>query len=339
MNYTYGTHMRNGDWHLPLDAALVERFVAADCAMVNLETSVSRRGHAQDKQYTFRAAPEDLAYLVEHLGVDVVTLANNHTLDYGEDAFLDTLEHVAEWGLAQVGGGRNLEEAMQPYILETQGRRLAIFGASQAAPTHAWYAKENRPGHLIAYNTKLINEAIAKAKETCDFVMVYLHWGDELEEYPESLQTRAARSMIDAGADAIIGAHPHIIQTFEIYKDKPIAYSLGNFLFNNKSGTTAAAFLHFTDTDIQLEIVPCSYRSGSTIRTDEAQTASLWKSWAKRSGWVRFDEQGILRPDPDNRLAPRPTPTSTPLPEPSENVLPPADDPEPSETPSTPGAG
>jgi len=322
MEYAYGRFMKNGEWDKVLDASLVERFVAADVAMVNLETSVSTRGTPQDKTYTFRTAPEDLAYLKEHLGVDVVSLANNHSLDYGVDAFLDTLDHLDEWGIGRVGGGRNIEEAAKPYIAEVQGKTIAIFGASQVAPSHAWYALENRPGQLMAYDTKIIDEAITKAKALYDYVIVFIHWGDERVFEPERLQVQAAHNMIQAGADAIIGSHPHVIQTFEIYQGKPIVYSLGNFLFNNGDGITAVAFLHLTEgEEPRMEIVPCTLAAGSAMKASPERTQTILNTWTQRSKGFGFDAEGCIIPvaytAPANTSAtasPTAAPDPTPVP-------------------------
>jgi len=316
MEYGFGTNMKSGAWEQVLDAELTERFAAADVAVVNLETAVSLRGVPEDKEYTFRTEPTSLSYLRDHLGVDLVTVANNHSMDYGADAFVDTLDHLDEYGIAYVGGGRNLKEASTPYIVEIQGRKIAVIGASQVAPTMGWYATDSRPGHFMAYDTTLVNAAITAAKEICDFVVVYIHWGNELEPVPKPLQVNSARLMIEAGADAIIGSHPHVVQTFEIYNGKPIVYSLGNFLFNAKQPASAAAFLHLTDDGFRAEVVPLALSGGSAMKPTPERTRALLDQWEAYSGSFGFDTNGFLIPVPYKppKATPAPTPALTPEP-------------------------
>jgi len=343
MEYGFGTNMKNGKWDEVLDSAVAARFAAADFAVVNLETAVSLRGKPEDKEYTFCTEPQNLAYLRDRLGVDLVTLANNHSMDYGVDAFVDTLDHLDEYGIAHVGGGRNLAEASAPHIIELQGRRIAIIGASQVAPTVLWYATDDRPGHLMAYDTSLVNAAITAAKETCDFVIVYIHWGTELAPAPKQAQVSAAYAMIDAGADAIVGSHPHVVQTFEIYNGNPILYSLGNFLFNAKQPASAVAFLHLTDDGFRVEVVPLVLSGGSAMRPAPEKARALLDEWEAYSGRFGFDADGFLTPVPNRppKATPgaKPTPTLEPTPEPTLEPLPastlePTPEPLPASSPS-----
>ncbi|MFD0716493.1 CapA family protein [Paenibacillus sp. GCM10027626] len=203
-----------------------------DLTAANLENPVTVRGTpAQDKQFVFKGSPKSLPALTES-GIDVVTLANNHTLDMGVVGLLDTIGHLDEVGMPHTGGGNDEEEAYEPVILEAKGIKVAYVGVSRVLPDVAWKAGPNRPGVAESYETERGIAAVKKAKEQADIVVVMIHWGREKVDYPVDYQPAMGREYIDAGADLIIGSHPHVLQGFEQYKGKWIAYSLGNFIFN-----------------------------------------------------------------------------------------------------------
>ena len=218
--------------------AVLEEMERADIFMLNEEFPFSTRGTAApDKQFTFQVDPSHVS-IFQELSVDVATIANNHALDFGTDAFLDTLDTLDKAGIARVGGGRNREEAASPAILEAGGMRIAFFGASRVIPVASWNAGEQSPGMLTAYDSTLLEEKIRSVREDCDYIVVYLHWGVEKDSFPQDYQRELGRRLIDAGADAVIGSHPHVVQGFEFYNGKPILYSLGNFLFSNSANDT-----------------------------------------------------------------------------------------------------
>jgi len=277
-----------------MDDRVARVFRDADLAMINLESPFSRLGAPQEgKDFAFRSNPDDLGYLRDILGIDVVSLANNHTLDYGVNAFLDTLVNLDEYGIGYTGGGENLEAAMCPFVAEAGGRTIAFLGASQHSPW-AWRALENSPGLLFAYDTTLLVQAIQDCKEKYDLVIVYLHWGVEYSTQITNIQRNTAHILIDAGADAIIGAHPHVIQSFEVYNGKPIAYSLGNFMFNMPRAYTACALLHFSGEDLWLEVVPLR-KTGFRLSPAEPEfAAERLRFWDSISEGGRIDESGRL---------------------------------------------
>lgn len=205
----------------------------ADLAMVNLECSVSVRGSPQDKKWTFRAEPEALTGL-RNAGVDLVSLANNHVLDYGQEAFEDTLANLDKAGVARVGAGLNVDEAARPVILEAKGFKVGFLAATEFYP-EAWLATDTRPGVWSARYGEKLAAALKTLRPEVDCVVVSLHWGVEYESYPYAYQRQLARGLIDAGADLIIGHHPHVLQGLEVYKGGLIAYSLGNFVFTYKN--------------------------------------------------------------------------------------------------------
>ncbi|RXI98425.1 CapA family protein [Anaerobacillus alkaliphilus] len=210
-----------------------------DYAIVNLETAVTNRGTPYEKQFNFRTGLNSLLALKE-AGFDMVSLANNHTMDYGEEGLLDTIKYVKEAGLDYVGAGKNSEEAYQAYYLELKGKKIAILGFSRVLPTGTWYATASKPGIASGYQVDRMVRIVENVKHEVDYLFVFMHWGIERQHIPEPYQFKDARALIDAGADGVIGAHPHVLQGLDYYNGKPIAYSLGNFLFPDYvSGLTA----------------------------------------------------------------------------------------------------
>lgn len=209
---------------------VADRLRSADWTVANLETSVTERGTPEQKQYTYRTSPKALP-AIKDAGIDVVSLANNHVLDYGREGFLDTLDHLQAAEIGYVGAGRNEAEAYRPHFVETGGIRAAILGFSMVVPHVSWKAEGEQPGVAETYDYTRPVAAIEKAAEEADLVVVMVHWGEERNPYPNAKQKEMARRYIDAGADLVIGSHPHVLQGAERYKDRWIFYSLGNFVF------------------------------------------------------------------------------------------------------------
>jgi len=215
---------RGGD---PL-AKVAHLFQGADIRLVNLECVVSTIGSPGDKVYTFRAHPRVLPALRRH--VDAVTLANNHSGDYGRAAFADMLGLLERHGIAQAGGGRNLTEAHQPLLIERQGLRLALLSYNEFMP-RSFEADHDAPGIAWSEDEQVVDDiARARAVHRADLVLVFMHWGWENEPRANARQRQLARRVIDAGADAVIGGHPHVTQDIDIYRGKPVVYSVGNFV-------------------------------------------------------------------------------------------------------------
>ncbi|MCQ6558532.1 CapA family protein [Paenibacillus mendelii] len=203
-----------------------------DLTAGNLETPITERGiPAADKKFVFKGSPKSLPALKE-AGFDVISLANNHTLDQGVEGLLDTIGYLDEIGLPNMGGGSDDKEAFQPVILEAKGIKVAYVGVSRVLPVTEWKATKNRAGVAESYDSTQAKATIRSAKEQADLVIVMVHWGIERADNPDKNQKQLARDYIDAGADLVIGSHPHVLQGFEQYKGKWISYSLGNFIFN-----------------------------------------------------------------------------------------------------------
>lgn len=249
-----------------------EDIIKADLAIGNLETAVTRGGAAEDKQYTFRSDPESLKGLKD-AGFDILSLANNHTLDYGEEGLLDTMEYMKKYNLAYMGAGKNDDEAFAAVEKTIKGKTIKFLGFSQVLPTVSWYSGENKPGIANAYQQEKVIETIKKEKKDVDFVFVYIHWGAEKVDWPSDKQRAFAKNMIDAGADGIIGGHAHVLQGFEYYKGKPIAYSLGNFLFpdyvSGRSAETGVLNLILQGAEIKMDFKPYYIQSNQIVKKDQ----------------------------------------------------------------------
>ncbi|MEC0167309.1 CapA family protein [Paenibacillus graminis] len=206
----------------------------ADIAFANLETPVSVRGKAAEKSFAFRSKPAALAGL-NYAGIDGVTVANNHILDFGQDAMLDTLVHLDKYKIGHTGAGKNSNEAFKPYVQTVKDKKIAILGVSRVLSSPSWYAGKNSPGAASAYTPEPMLGAIKKSAKENDYTIVYIHWNNEFKDYPEPYARSLAKQMIDSGADIIIGAHSHCLMGIEYYKHKPIYYSLGNFVFNRST--------------------------------------------------------------------------------------------------------
>ena len=220
-----GEMIRRGDDPF---ASFAPLFQSADIRIGNLECVVATTGSAGDKNFTFRAHPRALPVLKRHF--DALALANNHSGDFGREAFAEMLGLLKQADLGQFGGGHNLSEAHTPLILERKGLRIALLGYSEFMP-RSFEADYNAPGVAWSEDEHVVAD-IKKARTIykADLVIPVMHWGWENELSANTRQRQLAKTMIDAGADAVIGGHPHVTQDIEHYRGKPIIYSVGNFV-------------------------------------------------------------------------------------------------------------
>ena len=227
-----------------IDPRLIRKMRSCDYMVLNNEFSISNRGKAmKGKAYTFRA-PRRNVKLLQQLGVDAVSLANNHVYDYGERAFLDTLSALENNGIKYTGGGKDSKEAKKPVYFQSKGKTIAVIAATRAEKcilTPA--AGKHSPGVFRTYDDTQYVRAIRKAKKKADVVIAFVHWGTEYSTKLESAQTSQAKDYINAGADVVVGAHTHCLQGVGYYKGKPIFYSLGNYWFNEKTLYTTLLLL------------------------------------------------------------------------------------------------
>ncbi|HVF06103.1 MAG TPA: CapA family protein [Frankiaceae bacterium] len=217
---------------------------AADLAFLNLECAITTRGRPENKSYTFRGDPSALRGAV-NAGVDVFSLANNHTLDYGLDGFADTLEHVRVAGIKTTGAGRNLPEAMRPAVFPVNGRKVAFLGMSAIIPAPKWVAGPDRPG-MLSDDDALVELAVREARRVADIVIPYFHWGIEYTYSPSAAQRRAARTAIRAGATMVVGGHTHVLQPIEVVDGRLVAWSMSNLVFQSRPESVRTQLLKVT---------------------------------------------------------------------------------------------
>jgi poly-gamma-glutamate capsule biosynthesis protein CapA/YwtB (metallophosphatase superfamily) len=205
-------------------------FHAADLTIGNLECVVATVGEPiPDKPWTFRTDPRCIPLLKKHF--DALCLANNHTGDFGKKAFAEQLD-LLKGKVPVFGGGSDIQQARKPLVLERHGIRVALLGRNEYQPRE-FEAGADKPGVAWLEEDKLLADVASARKEgKADLVIPFLHWGDEGEPEPTDDQRSLARKLIDAGADAVVGGHPHCTQGVEYYKDHLIVYSLGNFVFD-----------------------------------------------------------------------------------------------------------
>lgn len=296
----------------------------ADLACANLEVPLSRRGYPADKPIVHRADPA-LASELARLGLDVVSFANNHSLDYGPEALLDTVAAVEEAGVAVVGAGEDLTAAMQPRIIRVEETRVAFFGLSSTLPVGS-AATESRPGiaplrvrvslladapvfeeqpgtapyvvtEVLSEDLDRAREAIRTARNSADVIAVSVHWGvppgwtAPFQGILAGYQRPVGRALIDAGADLVLGHHPHTLQGVEVYRGRFICYSLGNFIFHTLApGKPMQLSRPSPPYDLRYVRPPEVMESAAFQFTHDAQR------WSLELRPCAFDEQGECRP-------------------------------------------
>jgi poly-gamma-glutamate capsule biosynthesis protein CapA/YwtB (metallophosphatase superfamily) len=223
---------------------------AADIRIGNLECAITSRGFPVKKAFPLKA-PAQAAQALAMAGFDVVSLANNHVMDYGYDGLVDMLSYLSQSGIGTVGAGSNFIAAHSPLIITHNGLRLAFLAYVDVPPENSgfdaqvWVATDSRPGIAWA-DPGQIRQDILAAKSTADVVIVMLHSGIEISDVINNIdnnQRLAAHTAIDSGASLVIGSHPHVLQQIERYHGGLIAYSLGNFVFDQYQGIANATII------------------------------------------------------------------------------------------------
>ena len=251
-----------------------------DYSIANLETPVTTRGtpHA-DKAYVYKSSPDSLPAMKE-AGIDAVNLANNHTMDQGVEGLLDTFSALDANRIDYVGAGSDSRRAYAPVYAERNGIKLAVLGFSRVVPQVSWYAGKDKPGVAASYDPALAVQAIKEADANADVVVVIAHWGEERKDFPVDHQKELARTYLDAGADLIVGGHPHVVQGLENIDGKWIAYSLGNFVFTRSTEpkTWDSMILQASCTksgDCDLKILPFYTELARPVPMNETEGAAL----------------------------------------------------------------
>ena len=215
----------------------------ADITVGNLETAVSTRGVAAVKEFTFRGPPAALVPMRDVAGFDVLTLANNHTVDFGRDALLDTLKAVHAASIQTIGAGANDLQARRPAVVEAGGLRVALLGYSDVNP-YGFNATSTSAGTAKA-DIDAITSDVHGALRRADVAVCFFHWGVELHPEPNSRQQQFAAACLNAGAKLVLGAHPHVLGGVATpARHALVAWTLGNFVFPSGSVTGRTAILH-----------------------------------------------------------------------------------------------
>ncbi len=285
------------------DDNLIEAINESDVFVVNNEFAYTLRGDAiTAKYYTFRGDPDYINEL-KKVGVDSVTIANNHVYDYSEEGFLDTLKSLEDYKMPYVGAGRNIEDAKQPLYYIANGMKIALVNGSQIEKNQNYTkaASEDEGGILKCLDPTEFIDEIEKAKKNSDYVIAVVHWGTEYQARYGSDQANLAQLFADAGADVIVGGHPHVLQGFDYIGNVPVYYSLGNFFFSldekmpidydtalakvtvNKSGNIKASF------------IPCHFSEGVVSlvdNNDDAQT--IYDELNSVSDNAMLDRNGLI---------------------------------------------
>ena len=288
-----GATIENG-----ISEALLAQMRDVDILVANNEFPFTDRGTpTEDKTFTFRADTNTVSYL-EDMGVDVAVLANNHIYDFGEVGLLDTLDTLMNAGIPQVGAGRNLKEASAPLYFIVNDMKIAVVAATQIERLDnpdTKGATENSAGVFRCLNPDKLYQIVADAKEKSDFVIVYIHWGTENQTEQDWAQLDQAPKIAEAGADLIIGDHPHCLQGITYFGDTPVIYRMGNVWFNSKTLDTGMVKVTIGQQGLEsFQFVPAIQ---SDCRTDLAYGTDKERILAYMRGLspdVQIDEEGFV---------------------------------------------
>lgn len=288
-----------------IDAAFSKEVQAtmkeADIFLVNNEFCYSNRGTAQTaKGYCFRAKPETVKRLDE-MGVDIVSIANNHAYDYGEEAFIDTIDTLNKAGMPYVGGGMNIEDAVSHIVyFRINDMKIAYIAGTQierSQPVFTKEADEDSAGVVRCFEPEVVCGMIKEAKKHSDFVVVYPHWGTEKDMSIQADQQALAFAFIDAGADLIVGGHSHRLQGVEYYKKVPIFYSMSNFSFSSRVIDSCILNVQVDKNGIrQAKYIPCMENAGTTIQCEVGDNnyTRIISTLNKISANAKIDDEGVV---------------------------------------------
>lgn len=287
------------------DSEILETMRSADIMMVNNEFPYSYGGSpTPNKTYTFRADPADV-HIMKDMGVDIVSLANNHAYDYGPDALIDTIDTLNDAKLPFVGAGKNIEEARKPAYFHVNGHIISYVSATQIeryGNPDTKEATEDSPGVLRTLDPQSFVPTIEEAAANSDFTVVYVHWGSESTDLVEQSQRDLAKAYVDAGADLVIGDHSHCLQGIDYVDGVPVFFSLGNYWFNSKTLDTCIvrATLDEQCSLKTLEFIPC-LQTGSCVRNcDAANYSRIIEYMRGISDYAEIDDNGIVSKSDSN---------------------------------------
>jgi len=277
-----------------LSEDVVDIMTTSDVMVANNEFTISDRGAKMpNKYYTFRASPSRLS-IYQEMGVDLVTLANNHIYDFGKDAFYDSLDALNQYNIPYIGAGKNIEEAKKPYYFIVNGYKIAFVNATRAEKYILTpEASENSGGVLRCYDPTAFIEVIKETKKNSDYVIALVHWGTEDTSKLENVQIDTSKLYIDAGADVIVGTHAHTLQGIDFYNNKAIIYNLGDFIFNNESKDTGIFQLKLTEDGIlKYQFIPCKEENEYTYLLKDNEKQRVLDKMQNLSPNITITEEG-----------------------------------------------
>ena len=279
-----------------LSEDIVKIMTDSDIMVANSEFTVSDRGEKMpNKYYTFRASPSRLP-IYNEMGVDLLTLANNHVYDFGKTAFYDMLDSLNEYKIPYIGAGKNIEEAMRPYYFIIGGYKIAFVNATRAEKYILTPgATESEGGVFRCYDpTNLVN-LIKSTKEESDYVITLIHWGKEDSHNLEDVQLTTSKMYIDAGSDMIIGSHAHVLQGIEFYNNKPIIYNLGDFIFNDETKDTGIFQVKIIDNKFEYYFIPALEKDEYTSLLEDGEKQRVIDNLNSWSINATIDELGQIK--------------------------------------------
>lgn len=291
-------HNRGNDINQAFDQGLLEQMRNADIFMINNEFTFTSRGTPTvNKKFTFRADPGNVS-MYEEMGVDIVSVANNHIYDYGEISLLDTLDTLEQAEIPYVGAGRNLQEAMTPVYYIANGMKIAFVSATQIERNSVPDTKEatqDSAGVLRCMNPDNLLLVIEEAKKNSDYVILYIHWGTESQEAIDWLQEQQAPIYAQAGVDLIIGDHPHCLQKMDSVEGVPVIYSLGNFWFNSRTQNSCVVKVALRAGEIEsFQFIPCRQSDCRTALLTGQEKTEVLDYMRTISPNVTIDEEGYV---------------------------------------------
>ncbi len=291
-------HNRGNDINQAFDQGLLEQMRNADIFMINNEFTFTSRGTPTvNKKFTFRANPGNVS-MYEEMGVDIVSVANNHIYDYGEISLLDTLDTLEQAEIPYVGAGRNLQEAMTPVYYIANGMKIAFVSATQIERNGTPDTKEatqDSAGVLRCMNPDNLLLTIEEAKKNSDYVILYIHWGTESQEAIDWLQEQQAPIYAQAGVDLIIGDHPHCLQKMDSVEGVPVIYSLGNFWFNSRTQNSCVVKVTLRAGGMEsFQFIPCRQSDCRTALLTGQEKTEVLDYMRTISPNVTIDEEGYV---------------------------------------------
>ncbi len=280
-----------------LSAEIVGQLQGADLSVINNEFVISDGGTPlEGKAYTFRAKTANVS-LLEAFGADLASLANNHIYDFGPDALMDTIHTLENNGIETMGAGSNIEEAKTIQYYVANGKKIAFVSATEIERYYRYtkQATETTPGVLKTLDPTIYNQVIEKAAANSDFCIASVHWGVEGTYSYSGSQYSLAEGFVNAGADVVIGGHPHRLQGIEYIGDAPVVFSLGNFWFSTGTLYTTIAQVQIDDKgEIALRMLPCLQKDMTVTMLSGEDANTFYKFMADISKNIVIDANGFI---------------------------------------------